>query len=154
MSESWGQSGGSEEHYRRHAHTVFDKQWVYWMVNSYLKHSESQWVSQLVFVDDEGVSTTALHIDTGEGVKLRVHPVEPLVQQVCAGSRGRGSTGHTRLTTGIFFQKDLKPENHEYWSSPSVMPLGQTMLSVTRAMRSPPLRPPFSILAGFPQSVQ
>lgn len=37
---------------------------------------------------------------------------------------------------------------------PRVIPLGQTMLSVTRALRSPPLRPPLSILAGVPQSVQ
>lgn len=55
---------------------------VYQVVNIYLKHSESQWVSQLVFINDEGASTTALHIDTGEGVQLRVHPVEPLVQLV------------------------------------------------------------------------
>lgn len=48
----------------------------------YLKHSESQWVSQPESVDDEGASTAALHIDTGEGVQLRVHPVESLVQQV------------------------------------------------------------------------
>jgi len=37
---------------------------------------------------------------------------------------------------------------------PRVIPLGQTMLSVTRALRSPPLSPPLSILADVPQSVQ
>lgn len=38
--------------------------------------------------------------------------------------------------------------------SPNVMPLGQRMLSVTRAVRSAPFKPLFSILAGLPQSVQ
>lgn len=37
---------------------------------------------------------------------------------------------------------------------PSVIPLGQTMLSDTKVLRSTPFRPPFSILAGVPQSVQ
>lgn len=41
---------------------------AYQVVNIYLKHSEPQRVSQPVFVNDEGASTTALHIDTGEGV--------------------------------------------------------------------------------------
>lgn len=54
----------------------------------HLKHCESQWVSQLVFVNDDGASATALHVDTGECVQLRVHPVEPLVQQVCGGGSG------------------------------------------------------------------
>lgn len=54
----------------------------------YLKHSEAQRVGQLLFINDEGASTTALHVDTGEGVQLRVHPVEPLVQQVWGGRRG------------------------------------------------------------------
>jgi len=56
-------------------------------------------VSQLVLVDDEGASTTALRVDTGERVQLRVYPVEPLVQQVwgegnrhrCRGGRGNQS---------------------------------------------------------------
>lgn len=61
---------------------------VYQVINIYLKHSEPQWVSQLVFVNDESASTTALHVDTGEGVQLRVHPVEPLVQQVWGGIGG------------------------------------------------------------------
>ena len=55
---------------------------VYQEVNTHLKHSEAQRVSQLVFVQDDGASSTALHIDTGEGVQLGVHPVQPLVQQV------------------------------------------------------------------------
>ena len=45
----------------------------------YLENSESQWVSQPVLVNNEGAATTALDIDTGESVQLRVHPVEPLV---------------------------------------------------------------------------
>lgn len=61
---------------------------VYQVINIYLKHSESQWVSQLVFINDESASTTALYVDTGEGVQLRVHPVEPLVQQVWGGIGG------------------------------------------------------------------
>lgn len=63
---------------------------VYQVANIYLKHSESQWMSQRVFVNDEGAPATALHVDTGEGVQLRVHPVEPLVQQVWGGSRKAG----------------------------------------------------------------
>lgn len=73
---------------------------VYQVINIYLKHSESQWVSQLVFINDESASTTALYVDTGEGVQLRVHPVEPLVQQVW-GEIGGGATGQTRVTPGI-----------------------------------------------------
>lgn len=49
----------------------------------YLKHSEPQRVGQLVLVNDERAPAATLHVDTGEGVQLRVHPVEPLVQQVC-----------------------------------------------------------------------
>lgn len=49
--------------------------WVYQLVNWYLKYSKPQWVSKFVFINDEGASTTALNIDTGEGVQLRVHPV-------------------------------------------------------------------------------
>lgn len=79
------------------------------MVNTHLKHCESQWVSQLVFVNEDGAPATALHVDTGEGVQLRVHPVKPLVQQVCGGGSGwrrrrrggGGSTGQTREATAI-----------------------------------------------------
>lgn len=131
---------------------------VYQMVNIYLKYGESKRVTQLVLVNDEGASATALHVDTGEGVQLRVHPVEPLVQQVWGGGRGGGgATGQARVTTGThewIKKSNLKPERHEWWCLPSVIPLGHTMLSVTRAVRSAPFRPPFSILAGFPQSVQ
>lgn len=70
---------------------------VYQVVNMHLKHSESQWVSQLMFVNDEGAPATALHVDTGEGVQLRVHPVEPLVQQVW----GRSRTGQNTVTPGF-----------------------------------------------------
>lgn len=52
------------------------------MVNFYLKHSEAQRVGQLVFINDEGASTSALHVDTGEGVQFGVDPVQPLVQQI------------------------------------------------------------------------
>lgn len=41
---------------------------AYQVVNIYLKHSEPQRVSQPVLVNDEGATTTALHVDTGEGV--------------------------------------------------------------------------------------
>lgn len=58
------------------------KNWFFQVVNFYLKHSESQRVSQLVFVNDDGVSASALHVNTGEGVKLGVDPVQTLVQQV------------------------------------------------------------------------
>ena len=75
------------------------------MVNNYLKHSESQWVSQLEFINDEGVSAAALHVDTGEGVQLGVHPVEPLAQQVCGASRRGGSTGRTGGTTDIHVRR-------------------------------------------------
>lgn len=122
---------------------------VYQVVNFYLKHSDSQRVSQLVFVNDDGVSASSLHVNTGEGVQLGVNPVQPLVQQVWGG--GRGSTGQTRPTTG---KTTWNQRAMNCLSLPSVMPLGHTMLSVTRALRSTPLRPPFSILAGFPQSVQ
>lgn len=67
---------------------------VYQMVNFYLKHSESQRVSQLVFVNDDGVSASALHVNTGEGVQLGVDPVQALVQQVWKGVGGW--TGQTR----------------------------------------------------------
>lgn len=60
---------------------------LYLVINIYLKHCEPQWVSELVFVNDEGATTTTLHVDTGEGMQLRVHPVEPLVQQVWTESR-------------------------------------------------------------------
>lgn len=39
-------------------------------------------MGQLVLVDDQGVPTAALHIDTGERVQLRVDPVEALGEQV------------------------------------------------------------------------
>lgn len=75
-------------------HVVVDRLWHYveqvTNIYRYLKHSERQWVSQLEFVNDESASTTALHIDTGEGVQLRVHPVEPLVQQVWGEIGGGG----------------------------------------------------------------
>lgn len=56
--------------------------------NFYLEYGESQRVSQLVLVDDQGVPTAALHVDAGERVQLRVHPVEALVQQVLVTSGG------------------------------------------------------------------
>lgn len=49
---------------------------------SLLEYSESQWVGQLVLVDDQGAPTATLHIDTGERVQLRVDPVEALVEQI------------------------------------------------------------------------
>lgn len=113
-------------------------------MNVHLEYSESKWMSQFVLVDDERAPTTTLHIHAGESVQLRVHPVEPLVQQVCGGRRVQNRSDHNPD------QADRK----RVWSLPRVMPLGQTMLSVTRAERSPPLRPPLSIFAGFPQSVQ
>lgn len=123
------------------------------MHSIYLKHSESQRVSEPVFVDDDRVSPTALHVDTGEGVQLGVNPVKPLVQQVCGGlggwrdgervQQGKTSVNHI-VPMSIIATRSL----------PSVIPLGQTMLSVTRLLRSPPFRPALSIFAGFPQSVQ
>lgn len=49
---------------------------------------------------------------------------------------------------------DLPCEASRKFLSPRVMPLGQTMLSVTRVTRCSPFKPLFSILAGSPQSVQ
>lgn len=57
------------------------------VTNIYLKHSQPQWVSQPVFVNDERSSIIALHINAGEGMQLGVHPVEPLGQQVWVGIR-------------------------------------------------------------------
>lgn len=61
----------------------------------HLKHCETQWVSQVVFIDNEGVTTATLNVNTGERVQLGVHPVETLVNQVYGGKERE-----ERVTTG------------------------------------------------------
>lgn len=82
----------------------------------YLKHSEAQRMSQLVFVDDEGASTAALHTDAGEGVQLRVHPVEPLVQQIWGEEAGLDHSHH-----GERIEKKL--ESRDFTKCNSIRPL-------------------------------
>lgn len=62
--------------------------WRVWPLNVYLKDCKSQWMSQFILINDQGAPATALHVDAGERVQLRVYPVEPLGQQIWAEKEG------------------------------------------------------------------
>ena len=53
-----------------------------WAEETHLKDSDTQRMGQLVLIYDERTTPSVMHIDTGEGVELGVHPVEPVVKQV------------------------------------------------------------------------
>lgn len=118
-----------------------------------LEDSQREGVGELFLAENESVSRPSVHINTGESVHLGVDPVQTLVDHVCP------DTGQNiwRLVVkaACIIQFELFSSNVSMaLCLPRVMPLGHTMLSVTKATRSAPFNPLFSILASSPQSVQ
>lgn len=98
---------------------------------------------QVLLAEQDAVPGASVRVDAGQRVQLGVHPVQAVVAHVW------GQTASETLGTLGCSQNQ--------WAAPRlprVMPLGHTMLSVTRATRSIPFKPHFSIFACSPQSVQ
>lgn len=50
---------------------------------THLKHSQRDGMGELLLAENDCASRSSIHIDAGQRVQLRVHPVQTLVDYVC-----------------------------------------------------------------------
>lgn len=76
--------------------------WRYIDFITNLKDSQREGVGELFRAENETVSRPSVHIDAGQSVHLGVHPVQTLVDHVCADGAGNTPQTYYRYFTGQY----------------------------------------------------